>query len=137
MARASKEFKVVAYHPKDGTLFRMYDSAASASKSRHKSSRSIEKAIRGERLTAFGYIWKRLPINNIPTSIEPLPKKVVNKDPIPIAEIDENGNVINRYPSIRNASKSLNIDAHSIKDCLDGKFKSSNGHMFRNLNNDN
>ena len=131
MSRKSSWLVVVSYSPSTGKLLKVYKSARQASLSRHNGSRAIEKAIRGERDTAFGYIWKRVCSDDIPEFVEPMQKKKIDRTPITIEEIDINGNVINTYSSIRSASKLLNIDTHSIRDNLSGKFKTAYGHMFR------
>ena len=135
MPRYPSTYKVVAYRL-DGSLFRVYDSALKASKSRHCYKRTIDKCIRGDTLTAFGYMWRRYPSDSIPKSIEPLKKKKVSTISIPIAEISELGEIIKVYSSIRKASKELGLDYHSIRDVLNNKYKTVNGHMFRYLNKD-
>ena len=135
MGRYKRNYKVVAYR-KDGTLFRIYDSAREACKSRHAYIRSIDKCLKGERKTAFNYMWRRYPFDDIPTHIEPYEKSSTSKVAIPIAEVDEKGDIIKVYPSIRKASKELHIDSHSIRDVLNGTYKKCNGHMFRYLNKD-
>lgn len=133
MGRYSSKFKVVAYK-KDGSLFRIYNSAREACKSRHAYIRNIDKCLKGERKTAFNYMWKRFLEDEIPNNIPPLEKSSTSKVSIPIAEIDELGNVIKIYSSIRKASKELHIDSHSIRDVLNGLYNKCNGHMFRYLN---
>ena len=133
MGRYKRNYKVVAYK-KDGTLFRIYDSAREACKSRHAYIRSIDKCLKGERKTAFNYMWRRYLVNDIPLSIEPYKKASNSKVAKPIAEVDEKGDIIKVYPSIRKASKELCIDSHSIRDVLNGTYKKCNGHMFRYLN---
>lgn len=133
MGRYKRNYKVVAYK-KDGTLFRIYDSAREACKSRHAYIRSIDKCLKGERKTALNYMWRRYPFDDIPTHIEPYEKSSTSKAAIPIAEVDEKGDIIKVYPSIRKASKELHIDSHSIRDVLNGTYKKCNGHMFRYLN---
>ena len=135
MPRYPSNCKVVAYKL-DGSLFKVYDSALKASKSRHCYKRTIDKCIRGDTLTAFGYMWRRYPSDSIPKSITPLKKSNQSKISIPIAEIDKNGEIIKIYPSIRKASKELGLDYHSIRDVLNNKYKTCNGHMFRYLNKD-
>lgn len=49
--------RVVAYHL-DGRLFRIYESARKAALNRHAHHRTIDKCIRGDILTAFGYMWR-------------------------------------------------------------------------------
>lgn len=133
MGRCKSNMKVVSYHL-DGTIFRIYDSAKEASINRKCHPRTIDKCIRGDTLTANGYMWRRFEENNIPNQIEPLRKKEMTYASIPIAEINEKGDVISLFPSINKASKILGIDPHSIRDVLNNKNKKCNGHMFRYLN---
>ena len=130
MSRCKSNMKVVAYR-KDGTLFRIYDSAKKASLNRHAHPRTIDKCIRGESLTAFNYMWRRYPEDQIPERIPPLEIKEKSYESIPIMEIDINGNIVHQYQSIRNASKALIIDSHSIRDNLKGKTKTVKGHIFK------
>ena len=134
MGRYKRNYKVVAYR-KDGTLFRIYDSAREACKSRHAYIRSIDKCLKGERKTALNYMWRRYPFDDIPTHIEPYEKSSTSKVAIPIAEVDEKGDIIKIYPSIRKASKESHIDYHSIRDVLNGVYSKCNGRIFKYLNN--
>jgi hypothetical protein len=122
MGRCKSNERVVAYHL-DGRLFRIYESARKAALNRHAHPRTIDKCIRGDSLTAFGYMWRRYPVDSIPEQIEPFQKPTSTFAPVPIAEIDENGNVIHYFESIKNAGKTLGIDPHSIRDNLRGKGK--------------
>lgn len=133
MGRCRSNFKVVAYQL-DGRLFRIYETAKEASLSLNAHPRTIDKCIRGDTLTAYCYMWRRYPVENIPECIEPLERKTTTHAPIPIAEIDEKGQVIAYYESIKKAGKELGIDPHSIRDNLNDKSKQANGHMFRYLN---
>ena len=130
MPRCKANQKVVAYRL-NGDLFRVYDSARQAALSRHAYPRSIDKCIRGDTLTAFNYMWRRYPEDDIPQRIEPLKKEKISTKSKPIVEIDDNGNIINRYPSIKAASLSLHIDPHSIRDNLNNKAKQAKGHRFK------
>ena len=133
MGRCKKDERVVAYHL-DGSLFRIYESARSVAISRHAHPRTIDKCICGDTLTAFGYMWRRYKVDEIPKRIEPLEKPTTTFEPVPIVEIDENGDVIRYFESIKKAGIELGIDSHSIRDNLRGRSKKTNGHMFRYLN---
>ena len=113
MSRCKTSFKVVAYRL-DGSLFRIYDSARSAAKSRHAYPRTIDKCIRGDTTTAYGYMWRRFEDNNIPTTIEPYQKPTSTKGAIPIVEIDSNGDIIHQYSSIKKASESAILLRFSV-----------------------
>lgn len=130
MGRCKSNERVVAYHL-DGRLFRIYKSAIKAALNRHAHPRTIDKCIRGDTLTAFGYMWRRYPVDSIPKQIEPYQKPATTHAAVPIEEIDENGNVIKQFSSIKSAGKKLGIDPHSIRDNLNGKYKSAKGHKFR------
>ena len=132
MSRCKASLKVVAYNL-DGTLFAIYDSAREASAKLGGYPRTVDKCIRGDTLTAFGYIWRRYEENDIPKRIEPFTKPTINTKDIPIAEIDNDGKIIKIYPSIKQASKENKIDTHSIRDNLKGKSKQTRGKRFKYL----
>lgn len=51
--------------------------------------------------------------------------------PRPVAEINpETKEVIQTFPSIKNASDITGIDRHSISHCCNGKFKQIKGRRF-------
>lgn len=132
MGRAKSDLKVVCYRL-DGSLFRIYPSAEAAGRSGHRNSRTINKCIRGEVSTAFHYIWRRYPSNEIPSRIEPLIISPISRVSKPIAKITSSGEIIKTYPSIRKASIDNHIDAHSIRDNLNGKSNKTKVGIFRYL----
>ena len=131
--RKLSEYRVVAYKL-DGSIFRIYRSAREAALNRHAHPRTIDKCIRGDSKTAFNYMWRRFKVDEIPDHVEPYEKTTTSLKAIPIVEIDDKGEVIRTFESIKKASKELGIDSHSIRDNLKGKTKKTNGHMFRYLN---
>ena len=129
MSCLKSDTRVVAYRL-DGTLFRVYDSASQASRSRHSKSRNIEKCLRGEIQTAFNHMWRRFPSDQIPEQIEPflerrktIPKKVVS--------YSLNGEYVKTYSSINEAAKALHKDPHLIRDCLKGKYSTAYGYLWK------
>ena len=112
MGRCKKESKVVAYSL-SGKLYKIYDSAKEASLSfGHR--RTVDKC-------------------NIPTRIAPLKKEKRVTKSNPIALIDENGNIIKKYPSIKRAALENNVDPHSIRNVLSGKYKFAKGKRYIKL----
>lgn len=99
----------------------------------HAHPRTIDKCIRGDSLTAFNYIWKRYDEKEIPNKISPYIKNKNKSQSVPIARIDENGEIISTYPSIKKASEDTGIDTHSIRDVLKGKSKQTRGLRFKLL----
>ena len=131
--KASKKKYRVACYSLDGKLFKVYESARKASLSRHAHPRSIDKVIRGERTTAFGYMWRRFPVNEIPENIPPLEITKKSRKAKAIAKVDERGKIIKKYPSIKQASIEENIDTHSLRDHLNKKTKHVRGLTFQYL----
>ena len=125
-------YKVVAYHL-NGKIFRIYDSARQASLSNHGHPRTIDKCIRGNNLTAYGYMWRRVPTGAIPDRIEPYKTATISMGNRAIAKLTSNGGIIEVYSSIKEAAKKNNIDAHSIRDVLNGKYKHAGGYTYREL----
>lgn len=123
---------VVSYD-KDGKLVKIYKSAKSAALINKLYPRSIDKCIRGDNLTIKGLRWKRFKIDEIPLEIKPLEKIEKTYIKKPIAKLDELGKIIEVYPSIRNASKKNNIDAHTLRDILNKKYAYTGKARFRYL----
>ena len=121
--------KVVAYRL-DGRIYAIYDSAIIASKKIGCFPRSIDKCIRGDCFTIHNLIWKRFPNDSIPKRIEPYQKVKKSRKAKPIAKVDENGNIIETYPSIKSASEINHIDSHTIRDILSNKYNYSNKVKF-------
>ena len=124
---------VVACYSLDGKLVKVYESAKKAAKSRKLFPRTIDRCTRGDILTVKGLYWKRFKIDEIPKTIEVTKKVPTSLSIKPVAKIDENGEIIEAYPSIRNASIKNNIDAHSLRDVLNKKYPYIGKAKFRYL----
>lgn len=48
-----------------------------------------------------------------------------------IIQYDLNNNIINEFPSITEATKSLNKTSHSIQNCLTGRTKTAFGYKWK------
>lgn len=124
---------IVASYTLEGKLVRTYKSAKEASKRIGVFSRTIDRCIRGDITTVKGKRWKRFLVDEVPTSIPPLEKTSISLSIKPVAKIDENGNILEVYPSLRNASIKNNIDAHTLRDRLNNKYKNDGKAKFRYL----
>ena len=96
---------VVACYTLEGKLVKTYESAKKAASSRHLFPRTIDRCIRGDISTVKNLQWKRFKIGEVPDSISPLKKESTILSIRPVAKLDENENIIEVYPSIRNAAK--------------------------------
>ena len=121
---------VIACYSLKGKLVRVYPTAALAAKSRHLYKRTIDRATRGDVLTAKNLLWRRVDKDNILEYIEPLAKLKVDNKTKRVAKVDENGNIVEIYPSISKAAKENKIDPHTLRDRLNGKYSSNNKTKF-------
>lgn len=130
---ARLENTVVACYSLEGELVKIYESAKQASKSRNLFPRTIDRCIRGDVLTVKGLQWKRFPKDKVPNKI---PALVIEKEKVsirPIAKIDENGEIIETYSSLRKAAISNNIDPHTLRDRIKGKYEYVGKEKYREL----
>ena len=121
---------VIACYTLKGKLVRVYPTATLAAKSRHLYKRTIDRATRGDILTAKNLLWRRVDKSSIPLTIEPLPKVKVTCKSRRVAKIDENDNILEIYPSINKAAKENKIDPHTLRDRLNKKYSSLNKTKF-------
>lgn len=133
MSRKWSSNTVVACYTLDGQLVRTYRSAKDASRCRNLHPRTIDKCIRGDVLTVKGQQWKRYPVGNVPTTIEPLKITKPTTSNKPVAKLDKNDNIVEIYPSIKNAALANNTDPHSLRDQVNGKYKYAGRTKFRYL----
>lgn len=124
---------VIACYTKKGKLVRVYGSAKKAALSRHLFPRTIDRCIRGDIKTVKGLRWKRFKIGEVPNSVPPLESNSTTLSIKPVAKIDENGEILEAYPSIRNAAINNNIDTHTLRDRLNQKYACIGKARFRYL----
>ena len=133
MSRKWSSNTVVACYTLEGQLVRTYRSAKDASRCRNLHPRTIDKCIRGDVLTVKGQQWKRYPVGNVPATIEPLKIIKPTTSNKPVAKLDKNDNIVEIYPSIKNAALANNTDPHSLRDQVNGKYKYAGRTKFRYL----
>lgn len=122
---------VIACYKLNGKLVRTYPSAISAAKSRHLFPRTIDRATRGDLLTAKNLLWRRVDKDNVPLTISPYIKEKHSNIKKQVALVDDNGNIIKIYPSLLSAAKENKIDPHTLRDRLNGKYSSKNKTKFK------
>ena len=71
--------------------------------------------------------------NNYNNKVEKISKKLINNKKISkkIYQLDENGKIIKSYPSIKQASRELNVSTQALCDCLKGKQIHSAGYKWK------
>ena len=123
---------VIACYNLDGKLVKTYRSAKDASRCRNLHPRSIDKAIRENKIVK-NLIWKRFPINEVPSNIEPYVNSEINRSPKPVALLNDNEDILETYSSLKEAAKVNEVDPHTIRDMLYGKTKTAKGKKYRFL----
>ncbi len=131
LVMSKRKDTVIACYKLNGKLVRVYPSARSAAKSRHLFPRTIDRATRGDLLTAKNLLWRRVDKDNVPLEIEPYIKKKHSNIKKQVALVDDNGNTIKIYPSLLSAAKENKIDPHTLRDRLNGKYSSTNKTKFK------
>jgi len=122
---------VIACYSLRGKLIRVYPTATAAARSRHLFKRTIDRATRGDLLTAKNLLWRRVDKDNVPLTIEPYVKEKHSNIKKRVALVDDNGNIIKIYPSLLSAAKENKIDPHTLRDRLNGKYSSNNKTKFK------
>ena len=121
---------VIACYSLKGKLIRVYPTATIAARSRHLFKRTIDRATRGDLLTAKNLLWRRVDKNNVPLTITPYVKAKHSNIKKQVASLDEKGNIVKIYPSLSAAAKENKIDPHTLRDRLNGKYSSKNKDKF-------
>ena len=124
---------VIACYSLKGKLIRVYPTATSAARSRHLFKRTIDRATRGDLLTAKNLLWRRVDKDNVPLTTTPYVKEKHSNIKKQVALLDENDNIVKIYPSLSAAAKENKIDPHTLRDRLNGKYSSNNKTKFRYL----
>lgn len=124
---------VVACYTLEGKLVKIYPSAKRASRCRNLFPRTIDRCIRGDIATVKGLQWKRFNVDEVPDSIPPLVISNGKSTIRPIAKIDESGEIIETYPSVKKAAELNNIEPHTLRDRINGKYRYEGKEKFREL----
>lgn len=120
---------------KDGTIIERFDSIESCFKKIGGYHRRLQEALKGERATIGGYVFKyenpafwpkpKIGKKYLPGYVHPLAKRV--------AKYDLSGNFICFYPCSDKAAKELGVDSSDLRRHILGKmyFKGLKGFMFK------
>lgn len=127
---------LIACYTLRGKLVRTYPTAKEAAKAKKVYIRTIDKATRGDTKSVKGYMWRRVDAFNVPKQIEPLEKVKISSKHKRVAKLADNGEIIEIYPSLKNAAESNNIDPHTLRDIINKKYDYIGKTKFRLLSDD-
>lgn len=106
----------------DGIYIKTYDGASDASRVVGIDRTRITNCCKGKSNTASGFIWEYADSKNI--------KSIQRKTQKTVYQYDKNMNLINSYPSIKDASTKTNIPSVSISKCVTGVNNFAYGYIF-------
>nr|DAT54007.1 MAG TPA: intron associated endonuclease [Caudoviricetes sp.] len=133
MVQASRRVncKQVAQYTLEGELIKVYPSLGKASTETKISKSGIGMNCNGQRNSAGGYCWRY-----VDGEVKRYIKTNANINSIsnkskPVIQYDKEGNFVNKYNSIREASRRTQVVISSIVENCKGKRKTAGGYVWR------
>lgn len=117
---------IVRQYRMDGTFIKEFESVKLAAEEIGVRADTISYAINGRRNSAGGFLWRKCeadsPIENITPSAN-----ILDMSGKVIYQVDENGEVLATYKTMREAEKKTGVNHRSISDALKGIQKKAGG----------
>ena len=112
----------------DGTFIKEWRSAAEAGRVLKINPHNISTCAKHDRKRAGGYRWEYKKTESLELIIEKRTKTIL--------QMDDDGNIIREFDSLKEASKTLKVDATTISHVLHGRLKHAGGFCwkFKDLN---
>lgn len=124
----AQNMKPVNQYSLDGTYLHTYESVSEAARQiGAKGGSSINNCCLGKIQTSYNYIWQY--DNGNHSNIMPKPKN--KKAPKEVAQYDSEGNFIQKFANMMEASKVTNISYGIIRHYIDGSRKSGGGFIWK------
>lgn len=136
--------KPILQYSLEGTLIRMWDSCADASRVLGINYNCIMSSLSGKGKTCGGFIWKRVTDGDVPQRIDPIVKRPRRynvphfKHPSKtkygkIQQFTLDGELVATWDCCMDAVRTLGIPKQYIYDCLSGKRTSSLGFVWKKV----
>lgn len=121
---------------KDGQIVKIHQGYSEAARAIGKDNAkgNIYKCCVGKGNTAYGYIWSFTPnlADRLESSYLPKTKNGSrNTKEREVLQLDENGNVIAKFPSISAAAKAVNVTSSAISQVCTGRAKRCKGYYWK------
>lgn len=126
--RKNKFRKSIEMFSLDGQFIKTYDSVASAGRDNSIAPTAISACANGKTPYAGVYLWK---FTDSTKEIKPMKK--TRRHYLGIDQLDDSGNIINHFDSIKEASESTGINAGSIRNVASGieRYKHAGGFVWK------
>lgn len=122
--------KKIFQYSVDGNFVKEWDCISEAGKTLNINCSNISMCAKHQRDKAGGYRWEFF----YKDKLDAIAKEEKSKKGLwgkHILQIDNNGNIVGEFISIREAARQLNIDNGSISKALHGQFKQAGGFYWR------
>ncbi len=119
---ADERKRAVMQFSRDGKRLATFDSAYAAARSvtgMSARNKLINECCQRKKRTAYGFVWRYADENGGGTKL--------------VALVDEAGNILRSFSSVRQAAKDLDIPQTSIRSCCNGRAKTTHGMRFQYL----
>ncbi len=120
--------KVIVQYDMYGNKVKVWNSTSEIQNTLNMNKKVINSCTRGSTKKTYGFQWVLTDSTKIVDKIDSLvidKSQEKNKTPKFICQYSLNGDLIKTWPSIRDASQTLNIKRSLILDCITGKLKTT------------
>lgn len=126
----------IAQYSKNGLLINVYDNYEEPSKKYNVSIESIKRAVSGRYKTTANFQWRKYKLDDVNKVIEEIePLEQIHKESVhrKVLQISLDGEYINEYDSIAEASKISGVSNCGISKTISGVQKTSGGYIWRSV----
>lgn len=121
--------KCYQYDKNDGHFIAEYNSISEAGRLNQISHANIIKVLQGEINIAGGYRWSKIKTDNLDFK-----QSNYTGSSKPVAQYDLKGNLLNIYPSVKDAAKKINYSQGTLAMAAEGKRKTAKGFVWKYVN---
>lgn len=117
----------------DGQHVAYYESSAIAAELNSCDPSYIRHVIRGEKESAFGYVWRAVEGSTESLKFETEPREPIGKKPTKVEQLTLDGKHVAYYESMSAAAKAVSCSLSNIYAAIIGKSKTAKGYQWRSV----
>lgn len=126
IGKSKKVRKVYQYSIDDGSFIKEWPSQLEVEKYFGVSSPVLEQCLLGKTYTQWGYCWSYLKMNKFPIN-----ERIVNPQEKKVEMYSFNGELLQTFSSISEASRQTGCERSAIKRCCRGELQSHGGYIWK------
>ena len=126
--KAKEERKIYQYSVEDGSLIKEWYSLKEVISFYNKDAAmtALQNCLEGRTYTQWGYCWSYLKMNKFPIN-----ERIVNPQEKEVKMYSFNGELLQTFPSISEASRQTGCERSAIKRCCRGELQSHGGYIWK------